>query len=94
MKADAVGICWYRRADYKRVLEIMADRDVLPSTFDKWQSRAEGAERALKGAGHQVYRAVIDPDHFVEWCNANGHDVDAKGRNAFASNPRNWGGLN
>ena len=81
----AVGIPWYRRHDYKRALEIMSDRDVLPITFDKWQSAAENVERGLRSKGHTAVRAHLDPDEFIAWCAEHGHDPNASGRNAFAA---------
>lgn len=85
MGLSAIGIPWYKRADYARILEIMADRDKLPETFDKWQSKAEQAERGAKAAGKLTVRAHIDPDNFVAWCAANGVELDSHGRNKWAA---------
>jgi hypothetical protein len=85
MRPRGTGIAWYRRADYRRILEIMTDREKLPVTFDKWQSQAEHAERQLKAQGHFIIRVHIDPEDFVAWCAANGLDIDAKGRMAFVN---------
>ncbi|BEV00100.1 hypothetical protein [Novosphingobium olei] len=80
-----VGLVWYRRADYRRVLEVMLDAENLPRTFDKWQGQAERAETDFKRRGHATVRAYVDPNDFVAWCAATGHQVDAKGRNAWAN---------
>ncbi|MFN3686119.1 hypothetical protein [Salinarimonas sp.] len=84
-KTRAVGIAWYERDDYPRILEIMTDADTLPRTYDAWKKSAEGAERAVKGSGAHVVRAIIEPDKFRAWCLSNGLDVDAKARMRFAS---------
>lgn len=80
MGISAIGIAWYKRSDYARILEIMEDREKLPVTFDKWQSKAEQLERQSRAAGKTVVRAYIDPDHFVAWCAANKVHVDANAR--------------
>jgi hypothetical protein len=85
MRVSAVGVPWYKRADYKRILEIMADAEKLPLTFDKWQKLAEQLEAAQKRTGMTVVRAHLDPEKFVAWCAANGLDVDSHARNRWAS---------
>lgn len=85
MGISAVGIPWYKRADYALILEVMEDKEKLPLTFDKWQSKAEQFERQAKASGKTVARAYIDPDHFVAWCAENGLHVDANARGRWAS---------
>jgi hypothetical protein len=81
----AVGLAWYRRQDYPRILQVMEDADKLFATYDHWQKSAERTERELKRAGHIVVRAVIDPDEFVVWCRMQGLNVDAKARTRWAN---------
>ena len=81
----AVGIGWYYRQDYRRILEIMEDADKLPATYDQWLKSAETGERELKRAGHIVVRAVIEPEEFLAWCRARGLNVDAKARMQWGS---------
>lgn len=92
--ADAIGIAWYKRADYQRIREIMADGETLPVTFDRWQSQAERLETRIQRSGKAVFRAYIDPEKFVAWCASRGLDVDAKARMEFSGNPANWAGKN
>jgi hypothetical protein len=82
---SATGIGWYNREDYPRILEIMEDADVLPTTYDTWRQKAEGLERQIKASGAIVVRAVIEPKEFVAWCAARGLKVNAKARTAFGS---------
>ncbi len=81
----AVGMAWYRRADYTRIKQVMVDSEKLPTTFDKWQTLAEKGEQQLKAKGHLVIRVHIDPEEFVAWCASNNCEVDADGRMAFAN---------
>lgn len=80
-----VGVAWYERDDYPRILEIMTDAEKLPRTYNQWKQRAELSESQQRAAGRSVVRAIIKPDDFVAWCAGNGHKVDAKGRMAFAN---------
>lgn len=81
----AVGMAWYREADYARLKAMFVDGDKLPGTFLRWQDQAEQGRKKLLREGKTVVKAYIDPNTFPEWCAANGHRVDAKGRMAFAS---------
>lgn len=81
----AIGIAWYSREDYPRVLDVMDDADKLPRTYDRWRELAEAGEGREKAAGHIVVRAVIEPEEFVAWCRARGLNVDSKARTLFAS---------
>lgn len=89
-----VGLAWYRRADYARIREIMADGDSLPPVFHTWQSKAEQVERQAQAAGHVVHRVMVDPDKFVAWCAVNGMHVNSNARRRFAATPANWGDVN
>ncbi|SEM62319.1 hypothetical protein SAMN05192583_0868 [Sphingomonas gellani] len=84
-RVDALGIAWYKRADYSRILEVMEDSDKLPITFDRWQSQAEGLETGFKKRGVPTFRAHIDPEHFVAWCADRGLNVDAEARQRWGS---------
>lgn len=85
MPIRATGIAWYRRQDYPRILRVMDDAEVLPPTWEKWHYRADRLERDLKRRSAVTLRAVIDPDDFPAWCAAQGLNVDAHARNAFAA---------
>lgn len=84
-QARGIGIPWYRRDNYRRIREVMADRDILPPTFDKWLGLAETAERRLRKEGHLVFRAPLDADEFVKWCRIKGCATDASARAAWGS---------
>lgn len=81
----AAGMVWYRREDYPRILQIMSDAEKLPRTYDAWAQGAESGEKKFKADGVIVVRAVIDPDTFPNWCAVRGLEINAKARNAFAS---------
>jgi hypothetical protein len=81
----AIGIAWYRREDYPRILQIMEDAHLLPRTFEKWLYAAEKGREKLLRSGALVVKAEIEPDAFVACCQSSGHKVDAQGRMAFSN---------
>ena len=54
MTTATVGLVWYRRADYARVLDMMADAAELPETFDAWKRQAEEARRHAGNLAHAL----------------------------------------
>ncbi len=85
MPVSAVGIVWYRRENYAACLAVMADRHLLPKTFDEWLRAAEEGVERLRTQGHTVHKVQIDPIEFKKWCIASGKNVDASGRTEYAS---------
>ena len=85
MKISHVGIPWYRREDYQRLIEIFEDGEAFSNSFDGWLEAAEQFERNAKKNGIVPVRALIDPDEFPVWCRANNLRVDGEGRKRFAS---------
>ena len=81
----AMGIPWFNREDYPRILKVMVDVDVLPATYEGWYYRAERTEREIERSGALVVRAIIDPDEFIAWCAKEGLNIDAKARTAYAA---------
>jgi len=77
---EAVGIPWYRRRDYDRILAIMTDRAQLPRSYESWRSRAEVLEQRLKQKGRSSVRAVIEPKDFARWCSTNRLKANAHAR--------------
>jgi hypothetical protein len=85
MKTIVAGISWFEREDYPRILEIMADADVFPPTYEAWTKKAEHDQRRTEAAGFTVVRVIIKPEEFIAWCTRNDMAVDAKARTAFAA---------
>ena len=85
MQISVMGIGWYEREDYPRILEIMEDADKLPRTYDEFLKSAETGERNMTSKGHVVVRAIIKPDEFLAYCRRNGLKVDAQARMRFGS---------
>lgn len=85
MPIRAMGLAWYNREDYARILQIMEDADKLPPTYEKWLYSAQKVESQSKRNGTVVVRAIIDPDEFIAYCARHDLKVDAQARMRFAS---------
>lgn len=84
-KIQAIGVAWYKESDYDRCKALFTDGHKLPLSFLQWKDQAEQIRKRCIREGKVVVQAYIDPDTFPAWCAANGHDIDARGRMAFAN---------
>ncbi len=85
MRVSVVGIAWYKREDYEKLLGIFVDNEKLASTYDEWLKDAERVVDQLRRDGHAFQKVYIDPDTFPAWCAARGMNIDAEARTLFAS---------
>jgi hypothetical protein len=85
MKLQYVGIAWYRKENWEKLLEIFEDAHVLPSTYNQWLKQAEDILRREESLGRIVEKAYIDPETFPAWCRERGLNVDAKARMEFGN---------
>ena len=84
-RIDAVGIPWYREADWDAIKGVMVDAHKLHPRYQDWLEAAEKVENHARQSGRIVERAYIDPAEFPGWCALRGLDVDADGRQRFAA---------
>jgi hypothetical protein len=82
---QSLGLTWYSRENYDRILEIMVDADKLPRNYDVWLKGAENGERRLKSSGRNVVRAMIDPEEFIAWCAVRGLTCDSNARQRWGA---------
>jgi hypothetical protein len=80
-----VGLAWYRREDYPRILEMMADRSEMHDTYDEWLRDVERLEQRLMSEGHAVTHVIIDPEIFPSWCDQHNLKPVAKARSRFVA---------
>lgn len=80
----AVGIAWYREADYARLRAMFEDGDVLHDTWEEWLKTANDTVAVLERDEAIVERVIIEPDEFLAWCTARGMPLNAKTRGTFA----------
>ena len=80
-----VGLAWYRREEYPRILEMMADRSEMHDTYDEWLRDVERLEQRLVSEGHAVTHVIIDPEIFRSWCDQHNLKPVAKARSQFVA---------
>jgi hypothetical protein len=90
MRAGA--IVWFTRKNYTAHRAL--DPEGLPPTFDEWRAHV-GHHTGLK---RPYLRVVFCPGQLAAWCRAEGREIDASARAAFAeisatqSRRRGWSG--
>ncbi len=83
---------WFTRKNYAAHRTL--DPDGLPPTFDEWLALVGNRS----GPKRTCMRVVFNPGHFAAWCRAEGRQIDASSRTAFAqivaiqSRRRAWSG--
>lgn len=78
------GMPWYRREDYPRLLEIVADPEKLCATYDEWFAIAEPMVRWFEAQGLLVERVEINPDLFRHWCRNRDLAPNGRARTLYA----------
>ncbi len=63
-----IGLGWYRREDWDRLLRMFPDRDKLHDTYDEWLKDVLKGEKMVKRKGNLVKRIIVDPDELAAWC--------------------------
>ncbi len=76
--AARLGIAWYRRDEWSRLLEISADRE-------EWLQNAETRLREMAEAGIDAVRIHISADELQDWCILQGCPVDGSARAFFTA---------
>ena len=84
-KEPRVGVAWFRREDWARLMEISADRDDREATFEAWEAGAIATAAELRAQGAEVSRVPVDLDRLGRWCRGQGIAVDARARAGFVA---------
>jgi hypothetical protein len=81
----AVGVAWYREADWPRIKELFPDADQLHETHAEWLKSAEDSVKRLARTGMTVEPVAIDIDDFLGWCLIHNRARDAKARTEYVT---------
>ncbi len=81
----AVGMSWYLAEDFAEIKALMEDPQNFHATYSEWLKQAEKREQTELGKGVRVYRALIRPAEFREWCRLHSQKLNAEGRTNYAS---------
>ena len=80
-----VGVAWFRKEEWPKLLEVSTDRDELEKTHEEWLEFALASIIDLKAKGLRVEKVDVGVEELVAWCQARGVPVDGKARADFAS---------
>ena len=80
-----LGVAWYRREQWNRLLEISSDRDQLEDTYEEWKSIAEKHFDELALPGLPIRKVDIDVEELLSWCGSQDRPVDGEARAQFTA---------
>lgn len=80
-----VGVAWYRRHDWQRLLEVSVDREELEGSYDEWATAMPGRMAEVEQAGFTPHKIDVAVDELICWCRHNGRVVDGSARADFAA---------
>ena len=81
--ATVMGVAWYRRDQWDRLLDISSDRAELENTYDEWKAAAEENLVNLAQHGYKLRKVHIDVEELLVWCNSQNRAVDGDARTEF-----------
>jgi hypothetical protein len=81
-----VGVAWYRRQEWQRLLDVSIDREDLESTYDEWFAAMPARIVELEQAGVKAHKIDVPVDELVSWCQQNGRLVNASARADYVAN--------
>lgn len=80
-----VGIAWYRREQWPRLLEISEDREKLEESYDEWLASAVKGLGTFGSQGLKAVRVDIDTEELLAWCASRNLPVDGKARAEYTT---------
>lgn len=84
-KNTAVGIAWYRREQWPRLLEISTDRSDLEDSYDHWLMHVTEAFKTMKNEGFDPVKVDVDTEELLAWCRTRNLPVSAKARARYVT---------
>ena len=67
----AVGVAWFRREEWPRLLEVSADRDQFEEIYDEWLQSARDMLLRLGAEGQRVEKVDVGVEELLKWCRTN-----------------------
>ena len=78
-----IGIAWYRREQWNRLLEVSADREDLEDSYDEWLTFAEASLNKVKQQRVIIHKIDVDIDELVQWCRSQNRPVNMETRTEY-----------
>lgn len=80
-----VGLAWFDRKQWRRLTEVVEDRNELDATYEQWQQSALEAVRTIEGQGKKVEMVHVEVESLVSWCEEKGLPVNGKSRAEYVA---------
>ena len=84
-KRTVIGVAWYRPEQWRRLVEISVDREVIEGSYEEWLGIACTRSAELAAAGYRLERVDVDVEKLLAWCLAQGRPVDGPARSEYAA---------
>jgi hypothetical protein len=81
-----VNLAYYRKKDWRKLLEMIDDRDSMHDTWKEWHKSYLKVKRDLISQGFAVNDFVVDLNELKKYCADMGMKIDGNARSRFVSN--------
>jgi hypothetical protein len=81
----AVGLAWFDRKQWKRLTEVVENRNELDNTYEQWEQSALDAVRMIERQGQKVERVHVEVESLVSWCKEKGLPVNGQSRAEYVT---------
>jgi hypothetical protein len=80
-----VGLAWFDRKQWKRLTEVVENRNELEDTYEQWEQGAFDAVRMIERQGQKVEKVHVEVQSLVSWCNERGSPVNGQSRAEYVT---------
>ena len=84
-KKNVIGVAWYRRDQWPRLLEISTDRSELEDSYDNWLVHVREAFQRMSNEGIDPVKVDIDTEELLDWCRSRNLAVSARARAQYVT---------
>ena len=82
---NKLGMAWYRKEQWDRLLAVSADRQELGGTFEEWSLEAEKNLAKWRAEGTAIEKVDVDVEELVGWCKSRRLPIDERVRARFVA---------
>jgi hypothetical protein len=83
VKENVLGIGFYRREQWQRLLETAVDAHILERTYDEWLEVLDSSLEKIKAQGIETELVEVNIEELLSFCNKNGIQNNASARSRF-----------
>jgi hypothetical protein len=84
-RAVVVGLAWFDRKQWKRLTEVVEDRNELDATYEQWERSAVDAVQMVERQGQKVEKVHVEVESLVSWCKEKGLPVNGQSRAEYVT---------